>query len=99
MDIDFLLRAVRSAAEVKYINEMWGNFRFIEGTKTFEDMKSGETKIRFENLLLQHIRLLPSWQKGQMILKRVYLQGRDRIFQSKIMTAIKKISSSALFSV
>jgi glycosyltransferase involved in cell wall biosynthesis len=38
MDLDFLLRAVEHA-NVVYFNEIWGNFRFIEGTKTYEDRK------------------------------------------------------------
>jgi len=32
MDVDFLLRAIQ-VATVKYVDETWGNFREIEGTK------------------------------------------------------------------
>jgi glycosyltransferase involved in cell wall biosynthesis len=39
MDLDFILRAVQ-VANVKYVNELFGNYRYIPGTKTFEDQKS-----------------------------------------------------------
>lgn len=35
MDLDFILRAFK-VAKIKYTNEVFGNFRFIRGTKTFE---------------------------------------------------------------
>jgi len=40
MDLDFLFRALR-VAKVNYYNETWGNFRWMEGTKTFEDFRAG----------------------------------------------------------
>ena len=43
MDFDFLLRAVQ-IANCKYVNETWGNYRFIKGTKSFETGESGEYK-------------------------------------------------------
>ena len=41
LDLDFLLRAVQ-VAHVEYVDEVWGNQRLIEGTKTFDDIKSGK---------------------------------------------------------
>src|SRR5208283_3867853 len=38
LDLDFILKAVR-VAKVRYVDESWGNYRFIEGTKTFEDAR------------------------------------------------------------
>lgn len=38
MDLDFILRAVQ-VANVKYVDEVFGNFRLIPGTKTYEDQK------------------------------------------------------------
>jgi glycosyltransferase involved in cell wall biosynthesis len=50
LDWDFLLRAVQ-VATVHYVNETWGNFHMIEGSKTVEDLKSGESFIRQERIL------------------------------------------------
>jgi len=36
MDTDFLLKAVQEA-NVKYIDKVWGNCRYIKGSKTFEN--------------------------------------------------------------
>ncbi len=40
MDLDFLLRAL-SIANVYYYDETWGNFRWMEGTKTYKDYSAG----------------------------------------------------------
>jgi glycosyltransferase involved in cell wall biosynthesis len=45
MDLDFLMRAVRRA-HVLYFDEIWGNFRWMEGTKTFSDAKTGQMEKR-----------------------------------------------------
>jgi glycosyltransferase involved in cell wall biosynthesis len=38
MDLDFILRAVQ-VANVIYVDELFGNFRLIPGTKTYEDLQ------------------------------------------------------------
>lgn len=58
MDVDFLLRAVQ-AAKVKYVNETWGNHRQIEGTKTVDDLRSGQNKIRVKALMELYRKDLP----------------------------------------
>jgi len=40
MDLRFILSAVQHIPTM-YFDEVWGNFRFMEGTKTFEDHKKG----------------------------------------------------------
>lgn len=44
MDIDFILRAVQKA-HVIYVDEAWGNFRYIPGAKTFEQGSSIVDKV------------------------------------------------------
>jgi glycosyltransferase involved in cell wall biosynthesis len=39
MDLDFILRAVQ-IANIRYIDEIFGNYRLIPGTKTYEDRKN-----------------------------------------------------------
>ncbi|MBD1845989.1 glycosyltransferase [Cyanobacteria bacterium FACHB-63] len=58
MDVDFIYRAVQ-VAHVKHIDETWGNYREIEGTKTILDWRSGEGERRAEALLKQYRDRLP----------------------------------------
>lgn len=64
MDLDFLLRAVQSA-NLEYVDETWGNFRFIEGTKTYEDQKVKLAFLRLKNLLKKYRKELPFFQRIQ----------------------------------
>lgn len=58
LDLDFLLRAVQ-VAHLTYVNETWGNFRFIEGTKTFNDTQAGANVHRFQAVLDSYKKDLP----------------------------------------
>jgi len=59
MDLDFLLRAVRTA-HVHYFDEIWGNFRLIKETKTQLDQLSNQNCTRYSAILAKHRKLL-SW--------------------------------------
>ncbi|WP_019499458.1 glycosyltransferase family 2 protein [Pseudanabaena sp. PCC 6802] len=65
MDVDFILRAVQ-VAHVKYIDEIWGNYRLIVGTKTFNDNQGRQGRLRLLNLLSQYRKKLPVHQKIRM---------------------------------
>jgi len=58
LDLDFLLRALQ-VAQVTYVDETWGNFRFIEGTKTFNDTQVGSNVQRFQAVLDSYRKDLP----------------------------------------
>lgn len=62
MDLDFLIRATQ-VAKIKYINEVWGNFRRFEGTKTFELLLNNECDTRNERVLKKYHRQLPLLQR------------------------------------
>jgi len=53
MDLDFILKAVQNS-NTKYMNELWGNHRQIEGTKTVSLLNSGHHREHLLNLLLKH---------------------------------------------
>ena len=65
MDLHFVFRAVQNA-HVKYVDRTWGNFRYFEGTKTFEDTKSGMTTVRVRNITAH-------FRKQQPLYLRAYL--------------------------
>jgi glycosyltransferase involved in cell wall biosynthesis len=50
LDVDFLLRAVQ-VAHVRYIDEVWGNFRLIAGTKTYIDQEIDKNVGRYKRIL------------------------------------------------
>jgi glycosyltransferase involved in cell wall biosynthesis len=58
MDVHFIVRAVQSA-HVTYVDRVWGNLRYISGTKTYEDVESGENRIRVGMILQQYRRQAP----------------------------------------
>ncbi len=57
MDLDFLLRAVR-VAHVQHIDETFGNYRKITGTKSVEFQKNPANITHHKNIMLRHMRAL-----------------------------------------
>lgn len=84
MDLDFLFRAIQ-VATVKYMDETWGNFRLIEGTKTTSDMRSGQNLYRLEGLMKAYRKELPLFQRWQVSIKCEYDKNQQRLeyFSSK----------------
>jgi glycosyltransferase involved in cell wall biosynthesis len=58
MDWDFIFRAVQ-VANVRYVDEVFGNYRLVSGAKTVEDMRSGQNKGRANRLLKKYRSGLP----------------------------------------
>lgn len=71
MDLDFILRCVQ-VANMQYINETWGNYRRIEGTKTFIDMESGNADQRTLQLLRKYRKQLNWLEWNQLILWKIW---------------------------
>ena len=83
MDLDFLLKAVQ-VATVKYVDETWGNFRLIEGTKTFNGNTSGQTFSRLEVILKDYRKALPLFQQWKVaIIYKFYNKNYGFITRSK----------------
>ncbi|MDD5218041.1 MAG: glycosyltransferase family 2 protein [Candidatus Omnitrophica bacterium] len=61
-DLDFILRAVRYA-RVMYRDELWGNFRCIQGTKTYRNMITTGTQVFDRPILERYRRMLPFVQR------------------------------------
>jgi len=78
MDVDFLLKAVQ-VANVKYVDEIWGNYRQISGTKTVNDINSGQNAIRLRQLMQKYLRKLPVYKQGLVAVKREYYKAEKRL--------------------
>jgi glycosyltransferase involved in cell wall biosynthesis len=66
MDLDFILRAVQ-VANVVYVDEIWGNYHRLEGTKTVNDMHNGQMNQRVVQLLKHYRKQLPLHQQMQLL--------------------------------
>ena len=66
MDLDFILRAVQ-VANVVYVDEIWGNYHRLEGTKTVNDMHNGQMNQRVVQLLKHYRKQLPLHQQIQLL--------------------------------
>jgi glycosyltransferase involved in cell wall biosynthesis len=69
MDLDFILRAVQ-VATVKYVDETWGNFCLIKGTKTLDDIVNGQGPKRIERLIEDYRNKLSRIQRWQIAIAR-----------------------------
>ena len=67
MDLDFLLKAVKVSA-VKYVNETWGNYRLLRGTKTINDQEKGSAFDRSKKLLIKHRKKLHVSQQCKVLI-------------------------------
>ena len=76
LDIDFLIRALQ-AAHITYQDEFWGNYRFIEGTKTFQDMQNLLCVQRLDVLMNKYKKELPCRQQMLIALKRTWRTCSD----------------------
>jgi glycosyltransferase involved in cell wall biosynthesis len=103
MDLDFLLRAVK-VAHIKYIDETWGNFRYIKGTKTFQSKENNLLEINKTQLMNTHLAQLPLLQRWwiQMVQSMV-VQRKVHYFGRRILDCLKNprsfSQSNALFVV
>jgi hypothetical protein len=81
MDLDFILKAVQ-VAQVKYVDETWGNFRNIKGTKSLNAYESGQVYQLQERLLNPYRKSLSINQQLQINIGRFvgYFPVRIRYF-------------------
>jgi glycosyltransferase involved in cell wall biosynthesis len=78
MDVDFLFRAVQ-VAHLQYVDQVWGNYRLIAGTKTFCDCATGENAVRLEQLMNQYRRALPLGQRSLFLIRYAGYKALERL--------------------
>ena len=74
MDLDFILKAVR-VANVKYVDEVWGNFRLIVGTKTRTDIQSNTMMRRQDRMLRKYQKCLPLSRRLPVVMMYLVLNS------------------------
>lgn len=97
-DIDFVLRAVASARTLVHIDETWGNFRFIPGTKTFSEAAEGRNWDRYNGILRSHRERLSAWDKARLEMKlqvhRSNLRARHLAKRSLRLVGVERFRMS-----
>ena len=69
MDVHFVFKAVQKA-NVVYVDRLWGNYRYLESTKTYSDVQTGMNSVRVRSIT-EHYR-----QQQPMYL-RAYLRAAE----------------------
>ena len=77
MDLDFIFKAVQNA-NVKYVDEIWGNHRQIDGTKTINLVNSGQHSRHLSNLIEEHLNKLTKIQQFQVSYLKFLYSKLDR---------------------
>ena len=92
MDLDFLFKAIQTA-HIHYTDEIWGNYRLIDGTKTVLDQQSGMSAVRLKLLFSKYQRQLPLWKQLKIALMKLGYAGvkRLRINLYKMKSSIKDV--------
>ena len=88
LDVDFMLKAVQ-VAHIKYVDEPFGNYRYLEGTKTFANDKSGDTQIIVKKVVYGFLRKLPLLKRLKLMFQ--YERPRNRVLKC-VEACIKKVS-------
>ncbi|MEB3219537.1 MAG: glycosyltransferase family 2 protein [Nostocales cyanobacterium 94392] len=78
MDLDFIFKAVQNA-NVKYVDEIWGNHRQIEGTKTINLVSSGKHYLHLSSLIEEHRKQLTKFQQFKVFYLRFFYSKLDRL--------------------
>lgn len=88
MDLHFVFKAVQKA-NVTYVDRVLGNYRYLEGTRTVEDVRSGMNSVRV-NKITEHYReqqplhvktylsMANAWERVQRAAHSAYSFARKR---------------------
>jgi glycosyltransferase involved in cell wall biosynthesis len=78
MDVDFLYRALATAAEVRRVDEHWGNMVEHSDSKTRQDKLAGRREARLLELQDEYLRRMPWWERLFIVAVRAGARARRR---------------------
>jgi glycosyltransferase involved in cell wall biosynthesis len=78
MDVDFIYRALNAAAEVRRVDEHWGNMVEHAASKTVQDRAAGRMESRLADLQREYLRTYPPWQRALIVAVRAGARIRRR---------------------
>ena len=85
MDLDFILKAVKTT-HIRYVDEMWGNYRYIKGTKTYQAKEDNLHEPNKAWLMELHLKKLPWIQQWWIKSARfVFIEQKPRYYFGRMM--------------
>jgi glycosyltransferase involved in cell wall biosynthesis len=93
MDLDFLLKTVQVALAIHF-DEIWGNFRLIEGTKTLADIRNGQMQDRMHSIFKAHEKNISIVNKIQLWTVRGYVKFRNNYINKGRLLRMFKFQNS-----
>ncbi len=89
MDLDFLLR-VLPVTHIRYVNETWGNFRYIKDTKTFQSRENNELEQNKRRVMDIYLKKLP-WFKQWWIkaIRYIFILKKPHYYARRIIDCLK----------
>jgi glycosyltransferase involved in cell wall biosynthesis len=71
MDLHFIFKSLK-LKNALYVDRTLGNYRFLEGTKTFNDVKSGNNSPRVRKITAYYLNAMPWWYKIYIYVLRCF---------------------------
>jgi glycosyltransferase involved in cell wall biosynthesis len=90
MDLDFIFKAVQRA-HVTYLPRLWGNHRYYEGTKTYEDDKSGGNTLRVARITEHYLRQQPLHYRIYIVAVKKFGKIINRIRFGRIRNLLSRV--------
>ncbi len=81
MDVDFIYRALEAAADVRRVDEHWGNMVEHEGSKTVQDRVAGRRESRLAELQDEYLRRFPWWERALIVTVRAGARAKRRLLR------------------
>jgi glycosyltransferase involved in cell wall biosynthesis len=78
MDVDFIYRALGAAAEVRRVDEHWGNMVEHAASKTVQDRNAGRMAARLDELQAEYLARMPWWERALVVTVRAGARARRR---------------------
>jgi hypothetical protein len=78
MDAEFLFR-VAARYKIRYYDEVWGNFRLVEGTKTKTDIQSGLLFKRQDDLISRFYSQLGWRERTEVLFLRAMSKAKRTV--------------------
>ena len=66
MDVHFIFKAAQNA-NITYVDRPWGNYRYLESTKTFDDVQSGMNEVRVQAINRHYRRQQPVYLRAYLL--------------------------------
>jgi len=90
MDVHFIFKALERA-HIIYVDKTFGNYRYLEGTKTYEDDKSGGNAPRVKLIIEYYRKQQPLYYRFYLAIMNKLMRIKSRLNHSRIYSALLRV--------